>query len=121
MVRLNKIYTKTGDDGTTALGNGERRLKYDPRVEAYGTVDEANACVGMARTFAADGDVELGVRRWGWAPFLFGAAGTGRGITKRGGAFDNRLRRAIASTTDLPNSLYAVEITGDQQQALRHH
>jgi len=49
MVALNKIYTRTGDDGTTALGSGERRLKYDIRVEAYGTVDEANACIGMAR------------------------------------------------------------------------
>jgi cob(I)alamin adenosyltransferase len=49
MVVLNKIYTKTGDGGTTALGTGERRLKYDLRIEAYGTVDEANACIGLAR------------------------------------------------------------------------
>ena len=49
MVRLNKIYTRTGDDGTTGLGTGERRLKSDLRVDAYGTVDEANACIGMAR------------------------------------------------------------------------
>lgn len=49
MVVLNKIYTKTGDDGTTALGSGERRAKHDARVEAYGTVDEANATIGVAR------------------------------------------------------------------------
>ncbi|MFK7902843.1 MAG: cob(I)yrinic acid a,c-diamide adenosyltransferase [Nitratireductor sp.] len=49
MVVLNKIYTKTGDNGTTALGSGERRLKYDLRVASYGTVDETNACIGMAR------------------------------------------------------------------------
>jgi len=49
MVTLNKIYTKTGDDGTTALGTGERRPKYDLRVEAYGTIDEANAAIGVAR------------------------------------------------------------------------
>lgn len=49
MVILNKIYTKTGDDGTTGLGTGERRLKFDLRVESYGTVDEANATIGMAR------------------------------------------------------------------------
>ncbi|AGB44106.1 cob(I)yrinic acid a,c-diamide adenosyltransferase [Mesorhizobium sp. ESP6-5] len=49
MVKLNKIYTRTGDDGTTGLGTGERRLKSDLRVDAYGTVDEANACIGMAR------------------------------------------------------------------------
>jgi cob(I)alamin adenosyltransferase len=50
MVILNKIYTKTGDDGTTALGTGERRPKDDLRIEAYGTVDETNAAVGLART-----------------------------------------------------------------------
>jgi cob(I)alamin adenosyltransferase len=49
MVKLNKIYTRTGDNGTTGLGSGERRLKSDLRVEAYGTVDEANACIGLAR------------------------------------------------------------------------
>lgn len=49
MVKLNKIYTRTGDDGTTGLGSGERRSKADARVEAYGTVDEANAAIGAAR------------------------------------------------------------------------
>src|SRR2546423_13563552 len=49
MVVLNKIYTRTGDDGTTQLGTGERRPKYDPRIAAYGTVDEVNATVGLAR------------------------------------------------------------------------
>ena len=49
MVKLNKIYTRTGDDGTTGLGSGERRLKNDLRVESYGTVDEANSCLGLAR------------------------------------------------------------------------
>lgn len=54
MVILNKIYTKTGDDGTTALGTGERRPKHDLRVSAYGTVDETNACVGIARLHVKD-------------------------------------------------------------------
>lgn len=49
MVVLNRIYTRTGDDGTTALGSGERRPKYDLRVAAYGTVDETNAAIGIAR------------------------------------------------------------------------
>ena len=49
MVVLNKIYTRTGDDGTTALGTGERRKKYDRRVAAYGTLDEVNAALGVAR------------------------------------------------------------------------
>ena len=51
MVAINRVYTRTGDDGTTGLVTGERRLKHDLRVEAYGTVDEANACVGVARTY----------------------------------------------------------------------
>jgi cob(I)alamin adenosyltransferase len=49
MVVLNKIYTRTGDDGTTALGTGARRKKYDLRIAAYGTLDETNAAIGMAR------------------------------------------------------------------------
>ena len=58
MVKLNKIYTRTGDDGTTGLGSGERRKKYDLRVAAYGTLDEANAAIGIARLHTAD-DVPL--------------------------------------------------------------
>jgi len=49
MVKLNKIYTRTGDDGTTGLVRGERRSKADLRVEAYGTVDETNAQIGVSR------------------------------------------------------------------------
>jgi cob(I)alamin adenosyltransferase len=58
MVVLNKIYTRTGDDGTTALGTGERRKKYDLRVTAYGTLDEVNAALGIARLYTA-GDAAL--------------------------------------------------------------
>lgn len=54
MVVLNKIYTKTGDKGTTALGNGARVAKDSLRVAAYGTVDEINATVGMANLHADD-------------------------------------------------------------------
>jgi cob(I)alamin adenosyltransferase len=49
MVVLTKIYTKTGDDGTTALGNGQRVPKTSRRIAAYGTVDETNAAIGVAR------------------------------------------------------------------------
>ena len=45
--RLSKIYTRTGDDGTTGLGDGSRVAKDDPRVDAYGTVDEANSAIGL--------------------------------------------------------------------------
>jgi cob(I)alamin adenosyltransferase len=54
MVVLNRIYTRTGDDGTTSLGSGERRKKYDLRVEAYGTLDEVNATLGLVRLHTAD-------------------------------------------------------------------
>ena len=54
MVVLNRIYTRTGDDGTTALGSGERRPKYDSRIEAYGTVDETNAAIGVVRLHLAE-------------------------------------------------------------------
>jgi cob(I)alamin adenosyltransferase len=53
MVVLNKIYTRAGDDGTTALGNGERRKKYDLRISAYGTLDELNTTMGIARLHTA--------------------------------------------------------------------
>jgi len=54
MVVLNRIYTRTGDDGTTALGSGERRPKYDLRIAAYGTVDETNAAIGVVRLHLKD-------------------------------------------------------------------
>jgi cob(I)alamin adenosyltransferase len=49
MVVLNRIYTRTGDDGTTSLGSGDRRKKYHLRVDAYGTLDEVNAVLGLVR------------------------------------------------------------------------
>ncbi len=54
MVTLNRIYTKTGDRGETALGDGTRRPKHDLRIHAYGTVDEANAAIGLARLHTTD-------------------------------------------------------------------
>jgi len=64
MVVLNRIYTRTGDDGSTALGSGERRAKYDLRVAAYGTVDEVNAAIGIARLHAAtDPDLDAMLAR----------------------------------------------------------
>ncbi len=65
MVRLNKIYTRTGDDGTTGLAAGPRRKKHDLRVASYGTVDEANAAIGLARlhTAAADPAIDAMLER----------------------------------------------------------
>lgn len=62
MVVLSKIYTKTGDAGETALGNGARVAKHSLRVSAYGTVDETNATVGLARQHAT-GEIELALAR----------------------------------------------------------
>ena len=60
MVRLNRIYTRTGDDGTTGLGDGERRPKFDARVAAYGEVDETNCAIGLARVASREaGDPRL--------------------------------------------------------------
>lgn len=62
MVVLSKIYTRTGDKGDTALGNGDRVAKESLRVEAYGTSDETNACVGLARLHA-DGEMDAALAR----------------------------------------------------------
>lgn len=62
MVVLNKIYTKTGDAGETALGNGARVAKHSLRVNAYGTVDEVNSTVGLARLHST-GDVDAALAR----------------------------------------------------------
>jgi cob(I)alamin adenosyltransferase len=56
MVKLTKIYTKTGDLGSTGLGDGSRRKKYDKRIEAIGAVDEANAAIGMARLYTQNNE-----------------------------------------------------------------
>ncbi|MGB0505372.1 MAG: cob(I)yrinic acid a,c-diamide adenosyltransferase [Pikeienuella sp.] len=62
MVVLNKIYTRTGDKGDTALGDGTRRAKHDLRVTAYGTTDETNACVGLARLHSV-GEMDAALAR----------------------------------------------------------
>ena len=62
MVVLNRIYTRTGDEGSTALGNGDRVVKHCLRVQAYGTVDETNAAVGLARLHAS-GETDAALAR----------------------------------------------------------
>lgn len=62
MVVLNKIYTRTGDKGDTALGNGTRVAKHDARVNAYGTSDELNAFIGVAR-LSAEGETDAALSR----------------------------------------------------------
>ena len=62
MVRLTRIYTKGGDKGTTSLGTGKRVAKHDLRVEAYGTIDETNAAIGIARLHTS-GDADAALAR----------------------------------------------------------
>lgn len=59
MVNLTRIYTKTGDDGTTSLGDMSRTSKNDPRLEAYATVDEANSSIGVVLALGQLEDVEI--------------------------------------------------------------
>ncbi len=63
MVHLSRIYTKTGDDGTTALGDGSRVPKHELRVAAYGTVDEASSALGVALTHELPGELPAILRR----------------------------------------------------------
>jgi cob(I)alamin adenosyltransferase len=63
MPRITKVYTRTGDDGTTALGGGQRLAKDNPRIAAYGTVDELNAVLGVARTCGLDARIEVQLSR----------------------------------------------------------
>jgi cob(I)alamin adenosyltransferase len=59
MVNLTRIYTKTGDDGTTSLGDMSRTSKNDPRLEAYATVDEANSSIGVVLALGQIADAEI--------------------------------------------------------------
>jgi cob(I)alamin adenosyltransferase len=87
MVKLNKIYTRTGDDGTTGLGTGDRRKKYDLRVAAYGTIDEANAAIGLVRLHVS-GALDAALSRIQNDLFDVGAdlctPGKGKGKTGKG-------------------------------------
>lgn len=58
MVRLTRIYTKTGDDGTTALGDNSRTSKNDPRLEAFATVDESNSNIGVAMSVSIEPEIK---------------------------------------------------------------
>ena len=71
MVVLNKIYTRTGDGGDTALGDGSRRAKHNLRVSAYGTSDETNATVGLARLHA-EGEMDEALARIAELRYLAG-------------------------------------------------
>ena len=99
MVKLNKIYTRTGDDGTTGLGSGERRLKSDLRVEAYGTVDEANACIGMARIHTGREHPVIDAMLWRIQNDLFDL-GADLAVPDAGKPLDYEPLRIVAAQTE---------------------
>jgi len=99
MVVLNRIYTRTGDDGTTALGTGERLPKYALRVAAYGTVDETNAALGMARVHLAGADPVLDRRLETIQNDLFDL-GADLCVPDRGGATAGEALRIVQSQVD---------------------
>jgi cob(I)alamin adenosyltransferase len=104
MVTLNRIYTKTGDKGDTALGDGTRRPKSDPRIEAYGTVDETNAAIGVARLHTA-GEVDAMLMRIQNDLFDLGADLCVPETTRRG---ENRLRIAEPQVERLEREIDAM-------------
>jgi cob(I)alamin adenosyltransferase len=103
-----KIYTKTGDDGTTGLLAGGRVAKDSPRIEAYGTVDELNAAIGVARSSAIDPNADAALKRIQDDLFALGAALAdpnpgGRFHSLIGPEYAERLEREIdALETELP-------------------
>lgn len=117
MVVLNRIYTRTGDAGETALGSGERVSKASLRIEAYGTVDEANAVIGLVRLHAATGELtalDAMLARIQNELFDLGAdlcvpeRGTGRG-TERGEKPEHEaLRMAAGQATRLEREIDAL-------------
>lgn len=98
MVKLNKIYTRTGDKGTTGLGTGDRVAKHHPRIAAYGTVDEVNAIVGLVRLHTKD-SVSL----------------TGSSAKVESAALDEMLARVQNDLFDLGADLCVPEPQGDAE------
>jgi cob(I)alamin adenosyltransferase len=99
MVRLNRIYTKTGDDGTTALGDGTRLSKHHRRIAAYGTADELGAVLGLALAHGAEGRIGEILRSVQNDLFDVGAdlcvPGTGADKLRIGAGYTERLERWI--------------------------
>ncbi|MFY7962313.1 MAG: cob(I)yrinic acid a,c-diamide adenosyltransferase [Elsteraceae bacterium] len=102
MVLLNRIYTRGGDRGETSLGDGARVPKHDLRVEAYGTVDEANSAIGLARLHAAP-DVDAMLARIQNDLFDLGAD-----LCRPGSPDDGKLRVSAAQVTRLEQEIDAI-------------
>jgi cob(I)alamin adenosyltransferase len=106
MVVLNRIYTKTGDDGTTALGSGERRPKYDLRISAYGTVDETNAAIGVVRLHLGEArDLDAMLGRIQNDLFDLGADLAVRATARRSACVCCRARSSVSSATSMGSTI----------------
>ena len=107
MVVLNKIYTRTGDKGDTSLGDGSRRVKNDLRVAAYGTTDEVNANVGLARHHAK-GEMDERLAMIPNDPFDLGAASCRPDLAKEAEAEFPPLRATPTQTERLEAEIDAM-------------
>jgi cob(I)alamin adenosyltransferase len=128
MVRAMKLYTKTGDDGTTGLFGGGRVPKASPRVAAYGTVDETNAAIGVARAIPLDTAMDEVLARVQEDLFTLGAelaCVPGRedklAMTPLGDADVARLERAIDDADSASPPLKSFVLPGGSPQAATLH
>ena len=112
MVVLNRIYTRTGDKGETALGDGARVPKHALRVEAYGTVDEVNATLGLARQHA-EGETDAALERIQNDLFDLGADLCRPGMEKDAEAEYPPLRMAPAQVARLEEEIDVMNATLD--------
>ena len=124
MVRLTKIYTRGGDGGQTSLGGGARVAKHDPRVEAYGSVDEANAAIGLARLHTKGMDDEM-LTRIQNDLFDLGAdlctAGDAKGALRIVQAQINRLEREIDEMNESLAPLESFILPGGSEASAHLH
>ncbi|WP_416907626.1 MAG: cob(I)yrinic acid a,c-diamide adenosyltransferase [Polymorphobacter sp.] len=124
MVKLNRIYTRTGDEGTTGLVDGSRRSKADPRLQVVGGVDELNAAVGMARVLA-EGDIAAALARVQNDLFDLGAdlatPGEIEGALRVSDAQVVRLERELDAVTDTLPSLTSFVLPGGTALAAALH
>ncbi len=119
--RLSKIYTRTGDDGTTGLATGERVDKFDARIEACGAVDEANSALGLLLAEEVADDIRECLTRVQHELFDVGAELSLPGYRKIGAEHVARLESALdAFNADLPPLTEFVLPRGDRAAAACH-
>jgi cob(I)alamin adenosyltransferase len=125
MVRLSRIYTRTGDDGTTALGDGSRLPKHHPRIAAYGTVDECSSVIGLALSQTPAGELADELRAIQNDLFDVGAdlcvPGTAGERLRITAAYTERLERAIDKYNERLEPLASFVLPGGRPLAAWLH